>query len=119
MPTMPTTMTTRGESAALDELLSRLERLCSLLETAAAASRPPEFYQRLVGPNQPAMIDYRERRHLFVWAPAAVTLQLPADLGQLALAAGSWTNVGLRQGTPVTASTTTLLLFKATDEVAP
>lgn len=73
----------------------------------------------LVSDSQPFTIDYKERRHIFIWSPNAITLKLE-ELGNYAISAYTWTNFSFTTGIKVYTSGQTnavAVFIRCTDEV--
>ncbi len=73
-----------------------------------------------ISSTQPLIVEYKERRHLFIWSANALTLTLE-DIGTLSVSANTWTNIGYTEGMRLTpASNTIVAVFvRATDESVP
>lgn len=72
--------------------------------------------------KQPYIVNYKNRRHIFIYNPAATPLTLKDGTGEwtIALAATSWNNVSIPNGTQLTASSgPATIKVKCTDEVIP
>ena len=71
-----------------------------------------------ISATTPYIIDYKERKHLFIFSATSLTLTLE-DLGNFALPSGQWVNMGFSTGTRVYASgqsSNVPLFVKCTDE---
>ncbi len=74
-----------------------------------------------ISSSQPLIVEYKERRHLFIWSANALTLTLE-DVGSLSVSANTWTNIGYTEGmrlTPVNQVSTMPVFVRATDETIP
>lgn len=70
---------------------------------------------------KPLVIDYKERRHLFIFSANSLTLTVE-DFGTLSVSANTFTNIGgFPQGTRLTPTQTspTPVFVRATDETVP
>lgn len=72
----------------------------------------------VISPSQPFIVDYKDRRHLFIYSGSALTLQCE-DYGAFALSANTWTNFPFPQGMRVTPNTAGTILTRATNEIVP
>lgn len=67
-------------------------------------------------------LDYKERKHVYIWLNASATLSF-GDYGSGNVQAQVWTNIGMRPGTPVLApnagATPIILQIRCTDEIIP
>lgn len=92
-----------------------IETLKKLLQ-----SRPPidETYQ--ISATQPLVVDYKERKHLFIFSANALTLTID-DIGTLSVSANTYTNIGFQQGMRLVPTQTSLtpIFVRATDETVP
>jgi hypothetical protein len=83
------------------------------------AKRKP--FDEMVGISAvtPIVLDYRERKHIFIYSANALTLSLE-DMGSLALSANTWTDISFRPGlyifAPGQGTTTAYVAVKQTDE---
>jgi hypothetical protein len=82
-------------------------------------ARQPAFQTIVLG-KQPYILDYKERKHVFVfnYAAAAVTLTTSEGIN-ISLPPQVWTNIGFRPDTQLSSTATTALEIKCTDEVQP
>ena len=75
-----------------------------------------------ISATQPYVVDYKERKHVFLWLPSsAITLKFE-DYGSGTVQAQVWTNLGMPAGIKVTApnnSSTTPIMVRCTDEDVP
>ena len=79
----------------------------------------PEFTDQTIGP-QPYVINYKNRKHLFMYTPTSFTGTMQ-DLGTVSFVAGNWYNMSFRPGTTLTVTSVASVnvLLKATDEIVP
>lgn len=78
----------------------------------------PVFYYAGLG-NQPYIVNYMNRRHIFAFNPTNSAIILTSSDGiTFTMPAQVWTNIGLEQGTALSA-TSGRLVIKCTNEVAP
>lgn len=99
------------------ELLQQIERL---LLSVAYLPYIDETY--LISATQPYVVDYKDRRHVFIWTPTSQAVSLE-DFGNGTLAAQVWTNLGLPQGLKIYATGVTNgtvpIMIRCTNEVIP
>jgi hypothetical protein len=70
--------------------------------------------------TQPYVVDYKNRRHIFVYNYSTTTVVLTSNDGKVInLPPQVWSNLGFQQGTSLSTTATTLLEIKCTDEVIP
>lgn len=102
-------------------------QLCELLEQYVAfvkdeflKDRNPLFKTVTIG-NQPVVVDYAGRKHLFAFNTTASSMTLTSTDGYgIVLASQVWSNLGFPEGTRLTGGTTgSVLIVKATDETVP
>ena len=64
-------------------------------------------------------VDYRERKHIYLWLPTAQTLSIE-EYGSGLVAAQQWINIGIRAGSyifaPNVTSGTITMIVRCTDE---
>lgn len=97
-------------------LLERIEK--AVLSTA---KRPPIDSSPQISASQPLVIDYKDRRHLFLISANALTFTVE-DLGTLTVAQNTWTNIGYQEGmrlVPTAQATLVPVFVRATDESLP
>jgi hypothetical protein len=67
-------------------------------------------------------LDYKERKHVFIWVPTTTTLSFD-DYGSGSVQGQVWTNLGMRPGISITApnagATPVMLKIRCTDEIVP
>lgn len=79
----------------------------------------PLFHTFQLG-TQPFRLNYKNRRHVFVYNYSTAAVTLAASDGQtVILPPQVWSNMGFQQGTSFTTTTTSLIEIKCTDEVIP
>lgn len=108
-----------SEVAALTVAVEQLSRLVAEMKE----NRHPIFLTVEISVSKPWIVDYQNRKHLFLWNPAtsAITLSFE-DYGSGPVASQQWINIGMPPGTRVLApnnATNTPLLLVCTDEVIP
>lgn len=66
------------------------------------------------------VVDYKQRKHIYFWAPSAMTLVVD-NYGTGPLAAQQWVNCGFADGTVIKTNSATLaiLIVRCSDEVVP
>jgi hypothetical protein len=83
------------------------------------AKRKP--FDEMVGISAvtPIVLDYRERKHIFIYSVNALVLSLE-DMGTMSLAANTWTDISFRPGlyvyAPAQSTTTAYVSVKQTDD---
>lgn len=100
------------------DTLKQIGRL--LLSTA---KHPPIDDVFQISSSKPYVLDYQERRHVFLWLPSS-SLQLSfEDYGTGTVSAQLWVNLGMPSGirifAPLVTTTTTPIYIRCTDEVIP
>ncbi len=109
-------MCTEGQHEAVLHALYAIEHAVSTTE-----KRQPIDVTAMISTTQPLVIDYKERRHLFIWSANALTFSLE-DLGTLTVGANAWVNIGYQEGmrlVPATTANTVPVFVRATDESVP
>lgn len=101
--------------------VNRLIEMFQTLEEDSKKSRDPVLYDLTVTTtNQPVVVMYKERKHIFVYNNSASSITLTSTDGYvLPLPPQVWSIVGFREGTRLTSSGAAMLSFKCTDEVQP
>lgn len=104
-------------SLAFDKLLEGLARI--ILSIEHAADPQTGFYN--VSTTQPYVLDYKGRKHVFLWSTAATLMLSFDDLGSITITPGVWYNISFDQGMRIFGNntTTTTLYIKCTDEPIP
>lgn len=98
------------------DTLKQIERL--LLSTA---SLPPEDQTIQLSATRPWEVDYRERKHIFLWVPSSTVISME-DYGSLTISATTWLNLGLPSGVRIfapSASNTVPIMIRCTNEIVP
>jgi hypothetical protein len=98
------------------EKLTLLQQIKNRLDTRNNIDDTP-----LVSTVRPLVIDFKDRKHLFIWSANAITFSLE-DLGQIAITANTWTNISFQQGmrlVPASQTTPVSVFVRATDETIP
>src|SRR6266849_1615001 len=97
------------------ESLALLRKLVALQESPAPID---QYYA--VSATKGFFLDFKGRRHLYLFTPTAITLLLPDTGGTLAVAANTWTEISHRPGLQLfTSSAQTAdvqVLVRASDE---
>ena len=84
------------------QLLDGLHSIDASLKALIQGRAP--FYQTVaISATVPIDLDYRDRKYVFIYSPNALTLSLE-DLGTIALAANTWTNISFAPGTRIYAT---------------
>lgn len=84
------------------------------------AYRPPIDETYRISATQPLVVDFQERKHLFIFSANALVLTVE-DIGVLTVGANIFTNISFQQGmrlTPVQTTPVTVFV-RATDETVP
>jgi hypothetical protein len=109
-------MCTEKEREEKMHLLREIDKKLGTIEKKPAIDRT-----LMISTTQPYVVDFKNRKHLFVWSANALTILLE-DLGTLAVAANTWTNIGYQEGmrlVPQSQPTTVPIFVRATDETIP
>jgi len=65
------------------------------------------------------VVDYRERKHIYIWLPVTQTLSIE-EYGSGSVPGQQWVNIGIRPGVRITApnvtSGTVTMIVRCTDE---
>ncbi len=88
----------------------------------ALVKRPPIDETIEISATKPWIIDYHERRHIFIWLPTAQLTLSFEDYGSGIVPLQVWVNVGMPSGIRVTATgqtNNTAIMVRYTDEVVP
>jgi hypothetical protein len=99
-----------------DETRKILEDLKELIQ-----GRPPIDDHVTISSVKPWQIDYRERKHVFIWLPTTQTLSFE-EFGSGPVQAQVWVNLGMPPGTRVYAPNSSSLIdmmIRCTDEEIP
>lgn len=108
-------------------LSEKLDAIHKIAETAARLYRErtntrEPFYETVgISSSAPIVLDYRDRKHIFIWSANSLTISLE-DIGTLSLSANAWTNISFRPGLNLLAtgqSSVVYVLIKQTDETVP
>jgi hypothetical protein len=109
------------ESLELAALTRAVQELRSLVESVREA-RKPVFKEYQISSSNPYIVDYQERKHIFLWLPSTSLTLSFEDYGQGTVQAQVWTNIGMPVGTRVLAVgqvANTPIFVCCTDEVIP
>ena len=110
------------EFQTLDQRLATIETLLAKSLKVELQAREPIDQSVYISATRPWIVDYRNRKHVFLWLPStALTLSFE-DYGQGVVQAQSWVNLGLPVGIRVFApnqSSDTQILLRFTDELIP
>lgn len=88
---------------------------------AAIEGKNPIDATLLISTTQPYVVDFKNRKHIFVWSANALTFTIE-DIGQIAVSANTWTNIGYQEGmrlVPQTTPNPVAIFVRATDESIP
>ena len=100
-----------------NEKLATLHELIELLKP-----RPPLDATIPVSAALEWPLDYKERKHVFLWLDTTTTLSF-GDYGSGSVQQQVWTNLGMKPGTVINApnagATPVLLNLRFTDEIIP
>ncbi len=93
--------------------LARIEQLNTLLIFGRPAI--DQFYS--VSSTQGFMLDYKNRKHIYIFSPSQITLDLGV-LGKFAINANIWTNIDFQQNTEIISTSSPIIsvLIRATDD---
>lgn len=99
-------------------ILTVLERIEKLLQPTGGA-RLAEDQSYLIGNTQSNLfLDYKNRKHLYIYSAVALTLQLN-DIGTYSVPATTWTDISFRPNMQIfttNQATAVMVYVKATDE---
>jgi hypothetical protein len=98
------------------ESLDLLQQLVDKL-----SKRPPLNAMYMISATTPYVLDYKERKHVFLYSANTLTLTLE-DLGDITVPQNTWLNMGFETGLRVFASGQSAnvpIFIKATDEGTP
>ena len=92
--------------------------LCKIYDSVRIRSHIDQTLQ--IGANTPFIVDYKQRKHIYIWSPTSISLAIE-DYGTGTIPAQQWLNIAIKQGTQITApaftTSTTPLMVRWTDEV--
>jgi hypothetical protein len=95
-----------------------VEDLDKIYEAVRIRSHIDQTFQ--IGANTPFVVDYRQRKHIFIWSPTSISISVE-DYGTGTIPAQQWINIGIKEGTQILApaftTSTTPLMVRWTDEV--
>ncbi len=102
-----------------ESILKMLERIEKLL--AQKSPKSPIDQTIMLSDGQGWQMDYRGRKHVFLWSPEATNLKL-GEYGTGPIQAQVWINLGIRTGIKIFTSgqaTPVPVVLRFTDEVIP
>lgn len=110
------------EKQTTAERLASLELMLAKLTKAMLQAREPIRQTVFLSATRPWIMEYRNRKHVFLWIPSTTTILSFEDYGTGPVQPQVWTNLAMPAGTRVFApnnasDTQVMLLF--TDEVLP
>lgn len=100
------------------EKLAALKRIETLL-VLSIKGRQAIDRNYSVSDTQGFVLDYQDRKHLYIYSSAAITLVIQ-NIGTVAVSANAWTNLDFREGIKLFTNGTANpvnVLVRATDEV--
>ena len=100
--------------------IDALKDIHHLLEEVLITRTPIDMTVQ-ISATQAWPVDYRNRKHVFLWLPVGLTLSFE-DFGSGPVAAQQWVNVGIPPGTRMLApgqANPTYIMIRCTDEVIP
>lgn len=103
----------------MSEEITLLQRIIKAIEHEH--KRAPIDTTTQISSNKPLVIDFQNRRHLFLWSANTLTLSVE-DLGTITVATNTWVNIGFQEGqrlVPTSQATLTPIFIRATDEIVP
>lgn len=107
-------MCTEQQHHEILALLAEITTLCT--------HRPPIDKTFQISSSQPYIVDYQERKHIYIWLPSvSLTLSFD-DYGTGMVQAQVWTNIAMPPGVRIFApnnATTTPIMVRCTDEMVP
>jgi len=95
------------------------QELIAQLKKLAPAPKEPYFLTVLISDSQGWQMDYRGYRHVYMWLPQALTLNL-GEWGTGPVQAQVWISLGIKTGIRIMTSGTTNpvpVILKFSDEV--
>lgn len=99
--------------------------LCGIYDLVAIGvnARHPIDQSPQISATMPYIVDYKERKHLFLFSTVSLTLTVE-DIGTMTIAPNTFTNISFPQGYRLLASnissTAPIYVYvKATDEIIP
>lgn len=100
------------------DTLKQIERLL-----LSQAYQPPIDDVFQISSSKPYVLDYQERRHVFLWLPATSLTLSFEDYGTGIVSAQLWVNIGMPTSTrifaPLLTTGTTPIFIRCTNEVIP
>ncbi len=93
--------------------LARIEQQNNLLISGRPAI--DQFYS--ISSTQGMMLDYKNRKHIYIFSSVPITLNL-GILGNFTVNASTWTNIDFQQNSEITSTSSTIIsvLVRATDD---
>ena len=105
------------------QILEQIAALETAITKLQKEPLTPEDQMYMVSVTHPYYLDYKERKHIYLWVPSASALTLSfEDYGTGAVPAQVWVNIGFPQGLQVLApnnATNTPIFIRCTDEAIP
>lgn len=104
------------QAVMCQEILSGLATVAKLL-----TKRDPIDVQVMISTTRAYVVDYKDRRHLFIYSANTLTVTLQ-DLGDLTIPQNTWVNIGFQEGLNIFALSQVAMVpifVRATDEVVP
>jgi hypothetical protein len=98
-------------------MLALLEKIAR--NTTGTAKHTPIDVVQMISATTPWILDYKERRHIYIYSPNSLTLTIE-DFGSFALSASTWMNIDFLEGMHIFASgqTNNVAIFvRCTDEL--
>lgn len=115
-------MITDLEQQTIEQRLATLELTQIKLLKAVLQERAPIDTSIFISATRPWIVDYRNRKHCFLWLPSvALTLSFE-DYGSGVVQPQNWVNLGMPTGIRILAPgqlTDTQILLRFTDEPIP
>lgn len=99
--------------------IAALERINKNLELLISGRRPLEQTYS-ISDSQGVILDYKNRKHLYIYSQTSITLIIDQIIGNISISAKIWTNIDYEQGTKIFTSGTAAPInvqIRATDEV--
>ena len=107
-------------------ILQKLEKHNSTLETLIVLldqqnrEQSPIDHDEQISASQAYVVDYKNRKHVYIWSPTTIQLSVE-DFGTGTIQPQVWLNIGVPQGTRITApsvtGTTTYIKVRCTNEL--
>ena len=114
----------KGEAAMNEDaqILEKIEALEASIARLKKEPLTPEDQMYMISATKAYVLDYKERKHLYMWLPTSSLTLSFEDYGSGVVQAQVWVNIGFPQGLQVLApnnATNVPIFIRCTDEVIP